>query len=635
MILSQKLYDIIMDSGIDATIYESMYIYETFQEELLNVWDSLEDRADLAIYGAGNCAEAIIRILGEEEIAGALCFIDNGLGSKGNNYLARVPVITANDVKDSMGIKKVLLTTFRHRDEMKQSLVSLHDQPEFIDIYAIIAKRNIRVRDDFFKCDLIYPTPGTAAPNHHDIFPDIINVRNQYNQTNYRSLKIFHLNKLINLCLYIKDFVKASQYIDEYAQCRYDGYENYTRLMDNIRQLIAWMKKELNAKTNRNICNVILDGVGKNRAEKLTWLQDLRKDALSFTNAWVRSPYTQDFYHSIFTGSDIVTGNLECGLKVFESPMPKLKRFLDNGFKVRMFSNLNKSGFKNFISNYHSEYIPNCSRLIWDYLDYALDAQEDILCFVHIFMETHYPYYTIYNDDEVFVSSITSANPIELSQSYRLVGKCIEMQIDAGLKNVDVQLRYYFDGTDFDLVITNDHGDGERDYSLDVSASILTLRSKCIPSPPSSTISSQKIPQVYNKLFSYVDLLDMEFALTTERKLILPEREFVLLALDPLYMKDFDRLKILNWNIDPIKGHVAVLTDDDYYVRHLDGQERYFLRSDLDTDLSGDPQYVERMKYLYNLLDKRDYAKLYEQEKYKKFHNYLRVFTQYEGKRNN
>jgi hypothetical protein len=439
-------------------------------------------------------------------------------------------------------------------------------------------------------------------------------------------LKIHHLNKLINFCLYIKDFVKAGQYIDEYVKQRYDGYENYVRLMDNIRELITWIKKELNAKTNSNICNVILDAVDKIRMTKLTFLQDLQKNALSFANVWSTSPYTNGSYYSICTGSDIVTAKLNYKSNVYVqamSQMPKLKRFSDNGFTVRMFSYLDKIMLKNAFNDYRAAYIPNCSKIIWDYLDYAVATRDNTLCFVHILLETHNPYYNIYNEDEVFVSVIDSERPIELSQNAELLRKCTELQIDAGLRNVDAQLRYYFEGTDFDLVIANDHGDRGLTPHLNGYASILTLRSKCIS------------PGVYNKLFSYVDLLDMEFTLAMERKFILPEREFVLLAMDPVYSGDINYIIKSIHIIDQIKGHLAILTEEDYYVQHLDGQERYFLRSDLDTDLSGDPQYAERIKYLYNLLDKRDYSEIYKQEKYKKFHNYLRVFTQYEGKRNN
>lgn len=118
-----------------------------YKRVFLEIWNQISDIEEIAFYGFG---DGFVQITKDLDISknNVVCIIENGIVH--SSTFKGIPIASNNNVS-KYKFKKVILTGFNSRSQMRQSIYDFDSTIEVIDIYDVLRERGTEYYRPFFE----------------------------------------------------------------------------------------------------------------------------------------------------------------------------------------------------------------------------------------------------------------------------------------------------------------------------------------------------------------------------------------------------------------------------------------------------------------------------------------------------
>lgn len=558
----------------------TIYYLDTFRE----LWEQTADDEPIAFYGAGNGLSKIAQYI-DIFSKNVVCIIDN---KNTRCVIAKnIPVIPFKKAKD-YSFKKIFLTGFNYKEQMKQDIKSLNPIINIIDIYDIVKERRIfEYKNEFF------------YKKYENIYFQLEESCLTYNNSSTVKEKEASLKCLIADYLQCKDFVGADFYILEYIRQDFADSESMKDLRQELAAFLLRIKNVLAERANKNVFIFILDYFNFEQSKNVPFLTKFAKDSLCFSNVYEPAYDTMGNITSFYTGKKFLEDELYKIYQIEEKDSFFVKDMKARGVKVKHMSSY-PLPFLNQMNDYKTtvpDMIP-LSLLFWNFIVEVSRETTDCVYFVHSILETHFPHFSANTNERLLTYSegynfLTELHNIPHEVLERIRG----LESDA-LNYLNKQYDFYLDLLDTDkdpIIITSDHN--SRTLFHEHFDRLVTQNTFKVP----LMIKSKFVkPGVYDKIYSTIDICNIIRQLYDEEKEInIPILEYARYEKGPSYGILLDIYKDPSVNT----GKIRFNTDYDCYIFNLDGKEEYFLLLNRQNNLIADPAYKKRIDYFRALIN--------------------------------
>ena len=566
---------------------------ETFQE----IFEKISELEPIAFYGMG---EGFERMCARVDVCSknVVCIVENNTDVSLD--ASRVPIINVGEVKkipvtdiscaDKYHFKKIILTGFVSRGGMKKDIKNINADIEIIDVYDILEKQGKKYREPFYIIEI-------------NDYANLQAIRRKYINSLNTDESQKYLKLLIEEYLECRDFICAGKYINEYVDNGYEDAESFAMLRGELKQFLYGIKKTLGMKNNKNIFVFVVDTLSYSKAMSVPYIKEISEKSFSFTNAFGPAFFTRGSTFGFLTGKNYVEDGLYKIVNISRNDSEFLTEMQDLGIGVKYIS----PAWLAHISRLKDDVYATAnmiSKLYWYLLMSIARESGDCIYFIHSLYETHIPFH----------SGLSSMDLPENNEMYRYFSapgeapagyfEKLKILMEEALEYVESHLKFCIDLLPIDkdtVIITSDHDD--RGYPEIFFGSPMTDDMRRIP----LIINSKNIkPGKYEGLFSAVNMPSLLRQLihgTSE--LEIEKVDYVRQEMEPHYSKAIN----LNAKESPwIYGKICFTTNTEQYNFSMNGDEWYFIKPDLTTNLIDDERYRERIDYFRSKikLDTRD-----------------------------
>ena len=455
----------------------------------------------------------------------------------------------------------VYLVSYHHM-EMASKILEEHGII-YDTIYDILARHGLMFEDEYYyvipnKYDDI-KIPGRyslSLKRMGNCQIEYFFLKSSYKQSREVVLRSTHLEKMLFLSLYMKNFVEATQCIKEMRDNNSisDNIENawaeITSMLDKIREVIQ-------KRTCKDVIWFWMDAVSYEAYKEMTYLKCIKTQSISFSNAFTNMPYTNATLRAAFCQKTCVEDRSYIIRTIDNDSSEMLNWLTAEGYLVRTFSKVFVKSIK--VDNIRGgeekgeeNFYEAASLNFWNMLQSLMDRENKYFILAHAIMETHAPC---------------------LSFKMEGLGRCSEKELAYyGKKELDEQLQFYnsFLGKDSIRIFMSDHGRNAADFlerhhiHLDIYHTGYT-------------------PQKIDGMFSILDFYPLVRDVIWDRKFNWEAllRNYVPIEnLDRYNREDIQDL-FVNKKICPIWyfGYKGVITNSNIYVRFNIGNEYLFDRN--------------------------------------------------------
>lgn len=466
-----------------------------------------------------------------------------------------------------------------------------------IDIYKLLNKRGVPCNKELI-CEM--------RRTYSEIIADL----NEYEALLQSSTKDNSaIKKLIEDYLAIRDFKNAFCYIDKLKEIEDSEAVKYSNLKSSIEGVMSEIESNINGK--EHIVINWLDALRYDEMESMCYLKELSRKGICFDNMYTSTAYTSATAKTMFTGKLLIEDNLykipieSCK----DSELYKMLQNADYQF-IYVGSHLKKGIFLNETMEMHQliydrEEMP-VSMMQYELVNSLARAEKKCFAIVHSFSETHWPYMNPVNTD---TRMIDGYDTLRLLVEHN---KDIMNQVIASQKYLDEQLKFYhrfYFNIAYNIYMS-DHGSPRPDRPICFREMnhivFLVLGNEILPRRVPQVTSllgfSRMVEHLINKSGNEIGKTDQE--------------EYAMIQHDDPYggnIKYFmDDPKDYKMHLVQRRG---VITEKDFYVRYLTGEEYYVLK-DGDENLVGCKEYSERIDYLRKITGKQ-FINIEKENKYR------------------
>lgn len=466
-----------------------------------------------------------------------------------------------------------------------------------IDIYKLLNKRGVPCNKELI-CEM------------RRTYAEIIADLNEYEALLQSSTKDNSaIKKLIEDYLAIRDFKNAFCYIDKLKEIEDSEAEKYNNLKSSIEGVLSEIESNINGK--EHIVINWLDALRYDEMENMCYLKELSGKGICFDNMYTSTAYTSATAKTMFTGKLLIEDNLykmpieSCK----DSELYKMLQNADYQF-IYVGSHLKKGIFLNETMEMHQliydrEEMP-VSMMQYELVNSLARAQKKCFAIVHSFSETHWPYMNPVNTD---TRMIDGYDTLRLLVKHN---RDVTNQVIASQRYLDEQLKFYhrfYFNIAYNIYMS-DHGSPRSDRPICFREMnhivFLVLGNEILPRRVPQVTSllgfSRMVEHLINKSGNEIGKTDQE--------------EYAMIQHDDPYggnIKYFlDDPKDYKMHLVQRRG---VITEKDFYVRYLTGEEYYVLK-DGDENLVGCKEYSERIDYLRKITGKQ-FINIEKENKYR------------------
>ena len=466
-----------------------------------------------------------------------------------------------------------------------------------IDIYKLLYKRGVPCNKELI-CEL------------RRTYTEIIEDLNGYEALlQSRAKDNSAIKKLIEDYLAIRDFNNAFIYIDKLKDMEDVDALKYSNLKSSIEEVLSELEDMINKK--EHIVINWLDALRYDEMENMCYLKELSGKGICFDNMYTSTAYTSATAKTMFTGKLLIEDNLY-RMPLEDCESSKLYKTLQDADYEFLYigSKLKKGIFKNESMEieqliYDKEEMP-VSMMLYELIHSLARAQKKCFAIVHSFSETHWPYMNPVNTD---TRMIDGYDTLRLLVEHN---RDIMNQVIASQKYLDEQLKFYhrfYSNIAYNIYMS-DHGSPRSDRPICFREMnhivFLVLGNEILPRRVPQVTSllgfSRMVEHLINKSGNEIGKTDQE--------------EYAMIQHDDPYggnIKYFlDDPKDYKMHLVQRRG---VITEKDFYVRYLTGEEYYVLK-DGDENLVGCKEYSERIDYLRKITGKQ-FINIEKENKYR------------------
>lgn len=417
------------------------------------------------------------------------------------------------------------------------------------------------------------------------------------------------IKKLIGDYLAIRDFKNAFYYIDKLKEIEDSEAVKYSDLKSSIEGVLSEIESNINGK--EHIVINWLDALRYDEMENMCYLKEVSEKGICFDNMYTSTAYTSATAKTMFTGKLLIEDNL------YEMPIESCKdselyKMLQNADYQFIYvgSKLKKGIFKNETMEMHQliydrEEMP-VSMMQYELINSLARAERKCFAIVHSFLETHWPYMNPVN---------TNTKMIDGYDTLRLLvehNQDVMNQVIASQKYLDEQLKFYhrfYSNIAYNIYMS-DHGSPRPDAPIcfrEMNHIVFLVLGK--------DILPRRISQVAS-LLAFTKIVENLLTRCGKEIAELYKEEYAMIQYDDPYGGN---IKYFLDNPKDYKMHLVqrrgVITQNDFYVRYLTGEEYYVLK-DGDKNLIDSKEYSERIAYLKKITGKQ-FINIEKENKYR------------------
>lgn len=439
---------------------------------------------------------------------------------------------------------KVYWVSF-HNMEKAIEILEEH-QLVYENMYDIFLRRGLVFEDDFFYLlannYMDFPLPGRNSPlwkRRGSCQIEYFSLNMRYKKTKNSMVKKELLGKMLFLTLYMKNFVEAKKCVQEIM--RNETNEKVEAAWSEITALLDEIKQRLLQRKYGDVVWFWMDNVSYDKADNMVYLNRMKEQSISFSNAFTNTPYTNTTLRAIFCQKRNVAeqayniSNIDCNSSAMFAYLT------ENSYHVKIIS---KYFIKHFAENNKLEFYDSASINFWAILDYLMSIDEKCFILAHALIETHTPYLSF---------KMCSFNNNE------------EMA-DWGKQELDEQLEFYssFLGRNVMRIFMSDHGWQGGDFLASHHIHLDAYH---------SAIKPRKI----DGMFSVLDFYPLIRQLIEKKEVDSEtfQREFIPIEnLDRYNRTDIEAIfKSRQMDLIHSFGYLGVISKDELYVRFSVGNE--------------------------------------------------------------
>lgn len=399
-----------------------------------------------------------------------------------------------------------------------------------------ISKKSLRLSEmDFFKKTF-------RMENAFDSYDAIYSREQLCKHEKNPVLKNWYRNEIIDNYLNIYDFKTAVEYMKDYIEGQYVGYEKMNVRLERINNVLNELK-ELLKKRKKDIIFFWIDSISASERDKLGLYQKECEEGIFFENVYTHIPVTRETMFSIMSGMPFFESKAYEWTDVAHGKNYKYLR--EMGYEVKDIGAQlisRETGVlpkKNPFSFYH----PTSVRLWTAMMELANADIEKLQCFfVHSVCESHNPYWggkmsrMVIGPRDPFVGLDAYIDVIKEAEKYQ-----------------ETQIRWYAEllSDECCKVYFSDHGKGFPFWAEDKVRTFLAINDK------------RFMPQKVKQLFSYLDFQKLfRFLIDPEKNpLETVQSEYALIQNDEPYEK----------MVVEVKKHSLEVKDRQFFLREWMG----------------------------------------------------------------
>lgn len=495
-----------------------------------------------------------------------VCVIDSNSELHGKTFLG-FPIIAPQQMNDYK-VDIVIIASKNSGDSIKKSLHDLDPNCEYIDIYEELRNRGIEIFNNFYDENSIYSKIYEA-------------------QVQYQSVKDKNnLSKLIQYYLSIRDLYYSMYYIREYIDLKFEKYESYYLLLNEIEDLLKEMKT-INDKRDQDISLFYIDAL---RAKDVINTENGRADLFRryaqngkiFTNMYSTAVTTYESMMSIIAGvypldAEVYQNDFMHDLNEFKL----LEKYVQKGYDVHFLVADCYRIIKNDdrIRVYDQLYM---SQKLWTLACTLAESQNKTFNFVYFPYETHFPLLCGYHNEKPVIKAFSDLGINEFPPN-------IETQYYDCLDYTNKQFDFYYDfiGINSYKVIFSDHSQVVYDSNNDNKTYNMYYKYKDLTTHVPFIISKRGWrEEVFRDYYSMVDFNKIVITAIDHGNVDKYKTEIIRYQYYPMHNPKMREHAFKFGYIDYIDGMDLFLSKDYLYVQTATGLKEVYASDDLENDIS-------------------------------------------------
>lgn len=280
----KKLQEIVKKFQIETELGYKLKTYDIFADIIYQEWLKYDSIKKTAIYGAGIHTEELLKVIKLKH--GLVCVIDNHSEEK---IKYGVPVIPVSKIVEK-DIELVIISSYKHREQMKQDLNHYNPNIKILDFYDVILQKNIHINSVFYD---IGEFQKYLLTNQTLI---------KYKQENQVEKKQYYLQDLISCYIAIRDFIRSKIYIEKYIQKEYQDYKRYEQFLLQLQELLKGMRIQLKNREKEDVVIFLVDALKQQEIKNMKFLSKLASDQFVYENYISEYPATRQTLLALLTG---------------------------------------------------------------------------------------------------------------------------------------------------------------------------------------------------------------------------------------------------------------------------------------------------------------------------------------------
>ena len=471
------------------------------------------------------------------ELRDVVCIIDNGNVSNDSSF----QIIKDGDI-EQFGLDGVVVSSFKHMNEIKQGLHDNHKEVDVLDIYEELAKQGIILEHDFF-----YAGPYQS-----------------YSRINTLLMKLEEgesidlLRDLLKEYVSIKDFRLAGDLSKKIYNLTGDKTDK--EISDATAELYEMQISKLAHSGKNNVLMLCLDGMRRQdfidgQMEKIYEL--VKNSSCIYSNAYSYSTMTYESLVPTFEENTDQKTDYYLREEVDSKDCRFIKKALEEKRFVAVYGDGNHYIYDDAIK--YSGYSQTVTEKLWDFI-IDCDGVDNGIFYLHELYESHYSFANPYSKKRI-VSQGAAMLFDFLPQNSGCLRTDYKKQHGDAIRYLDDTLTPFLEVLPCSLVLFADHGNLilEHDTELkDIDEPKLHAGEEWIRIPLAIRVNGQK-PRMDNRLISLMELNDIMLSVMAGNEYRHDEPEFIKIGRSAIYNQQFRelyRLMSSEYNGEAFEGFI-------------------------------------------------------------------------------